>query len=695
MSEVVSYRRQDQVGVITIDYPPVNALGQAVRQGLLDALRQGLDDDAAEVLLLVCNGRTFVAGADIREFGKTPQAPILPEVIAAYENSPKPIIASLHGTTLGGGLELAMSCHYRVALPGAQVGLPEVKLGLLPGAGGTQRLPRLVGARKALEMITTGQFVKADDALDVGIIDAIGTAADSLGNGLTHAAKAIAESWPVRKVSERRNKLEADRGSVVFDEFRTQLKKTSPNLFSPFKCVDAVEAAFELPLERGLQRERELFMECMQSPQRAGLVHVFFSEREASKVPGLSADTPVREINKVAVIGAGTMGQGIAMALAEAGYPVILLETGDDRLEHGMDTISRLYQAQVREGRVTADVVARRMALITLTLGYDQVADCDLVIEAVFENLDAKKAVFAHLDKVCKPTAILATNTSTLNIDQIASATRRPENVIGLHFFSPANIMRLLEVVRGAKTSDTVKATAMAVGKKLKKVAVMVGNGYGFVGNRMLMARDIEAIALVNEGASPSQVDKALTDFGFPMGHFAMVDMSGLDILVAARNVLRGTGATVPPNWTDELVRLGWLGQKTGRGVYRYAEGDRKPQDNPGTDLLIADIRKLAGTTPRAVSGQEILERCMYAMVNEGAKILGEGIAARALEIDTIWTCGYGFPAYRGGPMFWAGQQGLAKVLEGVEKYAKQTGAEHWRVAPLLKKLVEEGKTFD
>ncbi|MCM0614095.1 enoyl-CoA hydratase/isomerase family protein [Marinobacter sediminum] len=694
MSEVVTYNREDNIGVITVDYPPVNALSHAVRSGLVAALEQGRQDPDAKVLLLVCEGRTFIAGADIREFGKPMQEPGLSAVVAEFENSDKPVVAAIHGTALGGGLETALGCHYRVALSSAKVGLPEVKLGLLPGAGGTQRLPRLTGAQKALEMITSGEFVDARDALALGIVDVVEEGSDVRAAGLGFARKIADEGKPVRRVRDLTDKIEADKGSDVFEQFRAGLEKKARGLFSPFKCVDAVEAAFNLPFDAGMKRERELFMECMDSPQRGGLIHSFFAEREVSKVKGLSKDTPVRDVTSVGIIGAGTMGGGIAMNFANAGIAVTIVEVKQEALDKGLGIIRKNYENSAKKGRITQQQVEDRMALINGSLTYDDFRDADLVIEAVFENMAIKKEIFAKLDSVCKPGAILASNTSTLDIDEIASATKRPEDVVGMHFFSPANVMKLLENVRGSKTSDEVKATVMAVAKKIRKVGVLVGNCHGFVGNRMLHKRGAEAMSLVNEGATPQQVDKVLTDLGYPMGQFAMSDLAGIDVGYRIREERRNAGEDVAPSWMDKLAEQNRLGQKTMAGVYKYEEGSRKPIPDPEVDQLIADFRKEQGITSRAVTDQEILERCMYVMINEGAKILEEGIADRSLDIDIVWIYGYGFPAYRGGPMFWADQIGLDTILNAVEKYYDDTGSEQWKPSALLKRLVSEGKTF-
>lgn len=695
MSEVVSYRLEGNIGVITVNYPPVNALGHAVRSGIQAAITQGREDADAKALLIVCEGRTFIAGADIREFGKPLQEPNLPGLVNEIEATDKPVVAAIHGTALGGGLEVALGCHYRIAVPSAKVGLPEVKLGILPGAGGTQRLPRLTGALKALEMITTGDFVSAKNALEFGIIDEVAGSDDIKAEGLAFARKVVDEGRPVRRVSELNDKLEAEKGSDVFDQFREGLKKKARGLLAPFNCASAVEAAFTAPsFLDGLKRERELFSELMASDQRAGLVHSFFAEREVSKVPGLPEDTPVRDIQSVGVIGAGTMGGGIAMNFANVGIPVRLLELKQEALDKGLAIIRKNYENTAKKGRLTMEQVEERMSLINGTLSYSDFSDVDLVIEAVFERMDVKKSIFGQLDEVCKPGAILASNTSTLDIDEIASATKRQEDVIGLHFFSPANVMKLLEIVRGEKTADDVKATAMQLAKRIKKVGVLVGNCHGFVGNRMLHKRGAEAMSLVDEGATPQQVDKVLTDLGFPMGQFAMGDLAGIDIGYSIRQERRKNGEDVPASWMDKLAEKGRLGQKTMAGTYRYEEGSRKPIPDPEVDGIIAEFRQEQGMTAREVTDQEILERCMYVMINEGAKILDEGIAYRSLDIDITWIYGYGFPAYRGGPMFWADQIGLDKILEAVKKYQKEVGGKQWEPSPLLEKLVAEGKKF-
>jgi 3-hydroxyacyl-CoA dehydrogenase len=694
MSEVVIYSREGNIGVITVNYPPVNALSHAVRTGLIAALEQGQEDSEAKVLLLVCEGRTFIAGADIREFGKPMQSPGLPELVETYEDSDKPLVAAIHGTALGGGLEMALGCHYRVALNSAKIGLPEVKLGLLPGAGGTQRLPRLIGAQKALEIITSGEFVEAKDALALGILDVVDDGKDVKTAGLAYAQQIADEGKPVRRVRDLKDKIAADKGNDVFNQFRALLQKKARGQFSPFKCVDAIEAAFELPFAEGMKRERELFTACMDSPQRAGQIHSFFAEREVSKVKGLSKDTPVRAVNSIGIIGAGTMGGGIAMNFANVGIAVTIVEMKQEALDKGLGIIRKNYENSAKKGRITSQQVEDRMALITGSLSYDDFNSVDLVIEAVFENMAVKKEIFAKLDAVCKPGTILASNTSTLDIDEIASATRRPEDVVGMHFFSPANVMKLLENVRGSKTSDEVKATVMAVAKKIKKVGVLVGNCHGFVGNRMLHRRGAEAMTLVNEGATPQQVDKVLTDLGYPMGQFAMSDLAGIDVGYRIREERRNAGEQVASSWMDKLAEQNRLGQKTMAGVYKYEEGSRQPVPDPEVERIIEDFRKEQGIRSRVITDQEILERCMYVMVNEAAKILEEGIADRALDIDVVWICGYGFPAYRGGPMFWADQVGLGSILAAVEKYHSDVGGEQWKPAALLKQLVADKKKF-
>jgi 3-hydroxyacyl-CoA dehydrogenase len=692
MSNPVSLSRDSDIGVIRINYPPVNALGHGVREGLQQCLREALADEQIRAVVVIGEGKTFPAGADIREFGKPPQQPALPAVIDEYEASDKLVVAAIHGTALGGGLEVALGCDYRVALDSARLGLPEVKLGLLPGAGGTQRLPRLVGAQKALEMIVGGNPVKAKEALSLGLVDEM-VSGDLLEGALAYTRQLLADNAPLRKLCDL---AVPDAQDGLFEQFEQSIARKQRGFKAPFSCIKAVKAAVELPFDKGVERERELFFKLLVSPESAAQRHVFFAEREVAKVPGLDKNTPKREINQVAVIGAGTMGGGIAMNFANAGIPVRLLEVKEDALERGVAVIRKNYENTAKKGRITDEQVEQRMALIQPTLSYDDLGDVDLVIEAVFENMDVKEAVFSELDRVCKPGAILATNTSTLDVDRIASFTGRPEDVMGMHFFSPANVMKLLENVRGEKTSDEVIATVMDLSRRIGKVGVLVGVCHGFVGNRMLHRRQAEAVQLVNEGASPQQVDKVLFDLGFPMGPFAMSDLAGMDVGYRIREELRKEDPANGParNWTDELVEAGRLGQKTQAGVFDYKDGDRTPVPSRAVDGIIEQYRSDNGIAPREISDQEILERCMYVMVNEGAKILEEGIAARPLDVDVIWIYGYGFPVYRGGVLFWADQVGVKAIFEKVNEIYQQTGSDVWKPAKLLSDLAEQGKGF-
>ncbi len=697
----VSYQRRGEIGLIVIDNPPVNALGHDVRAGLQAALAEAAADGAAKALVIAAAGRSFPAGADIREFGRPPQPPSLPEVIAALEAVPKVTLAALHGTAFGGGLELALGCDYRFAAAEAEVGLPEVKLGLLPGAGGTQRLPRLIGAEAALPIIAEGAPVPAAKARGLGILDELaapGTqagAADAplVAAALAYAGRLLAEGAPKRPLSARR--LEPVDESV-FTAYEAEIARRKRGFEAPLACIEAVRNAVALPFAEGVAAERALFQQLKDSPQSRAQRHAFFAERAVAKVPGLAKDTPRREINQAAVIGAGTMGGGIAMVFANAGLPVRLVDAQQEALDRGLATIRRNYEASARKGRLSDAQVEARMALIAPTLSYDDLAEVDLVIEAVFEDMDLKQKIFAELDRACKPGAILATNTSSLDVDAIAGATARPGDVLGLHFFSPANVMKLLEVVRGKATDDRVLATAMALGKRLGKVAVAVGNGYGFVGNRMLHQRQREAVLLVEEGAAPAQVDRVLTDFGFPMGPFAMTDLAGLDVGWRIRQEQRKAGApdAPAPNWLDALAERGRHGQKTGAGVYRYEPGSRTPIPDPEVATIIAEQAKAKGVRQREIGDQEILERCLYALVNEGARILEAGIARRALEIDVIWVHGYGFPIYRGGPMCWADEVGARTIHEACARLAAETGRAGWQPARLLARLAESGGRF-
>ena len=694
MSELVRLQRHGEIALVIANNPPVNALGQAVREGLLRAFQAAEADSQVLAVVLVCEGSTFFAGADIKEFGKPPVAPSLPEVIEVIEAGSKPSVAVIHGTALGGGLEVALGCHYRIARADAKVGLPEVKLGLLPGAGGTQRLPRLAGVAKALEMILSGAPITASEARAHHIIDEL-VEGDLTEAGIAFAQRLLQEGRGVRRTGEQRGGLEGADNAALIAAKHAEVAKRAPGLFSPLRCIAAVDAATRLPLAEGLKRERELFLECLNSPQRAALVHTFFAERQASKVADMPADTRPRKIASAAVIGGGTMGVGIALCFANAGVPVKLLEVSDEALQRALQRARDTYAVSVQRGSLSEADMQRRLALVEGITDYAALADVDLVIEAVFEDMAVKQQVFERLDAVCKPGAILASNTSSLNLDEIAAFTRRPQDVVGLHFFSPANVMRLLEVVRGARTSHEVLATAMAIGRTLKKVAVVVGVCDGFVGNRMLFQYGREAEFLLEEGATPQQVDAALRNFGMAMGPFAVRDLSGLDIGQAIRKRQR---EILPahlefPTVADRLCAAGMLGQKTGVGYYRYEAGSRTPQENPELAAMLEAASREKGIERQELSEQYILERTLYALVNEGAKILEEGIAQRSSDIDIIYLNGYGFPAWRGGPMFYADSVGLAEVLAKVKALHARCGA-WWKPAPLLEKLAAQGGRF-
>jgi 3-hydroxyacyl-CoA dehydrogenase len=689
ISRSVSLDRRGRVAVLTVDNPPVNALSQHVRQGLRDGLRQAIADPGVAAVVLACAGRTFIAGADITEFAKPPQEPVLWEVLDVIESSPKPVVAAIHGTALGGGLETAMACHWRVGVRGARLGQPEVKLGIIPGAGGTQRLPRLVGVEKALQMIVVGDPIGGEEAHRLGLLDEL-VDGDLTAGAVAFAERVVAEGRPLRRVRDLNDKIAAARGKPeLFREFRKTVARQTRGFKAPEACIRAVEAAVALPFEAGVARERELFVECLTSPESQAQRYFFFAEREAAKIPDVPADTPAKEIKQAAVIGAGTMGGGIAMNFANAGIPVTVVEVNQEALDRGLGIVRKNYEATAAKGRLTPADVERRMGLIHGSTDFQAVAGADVVIEAVFEEMPIKKEVFAKLDAIAKPGAVLATNTSTLDVDEIARATKRPENVIGTHFFSPANVMRLLENVRGVETDKTTIATAMAMGRKIGKVPVLVGVCHGFVGNRMLHQRGHQAEKLILEGASPHQVDKVLTDFGFPMGPFAMGDLAGLDV---GWRIRKGRGVTSPV--ADRICERGRFGQKTGAGYFRYEKGDRTPIPDPEVERIIAEVAKDQGIERRAISESEILERLLYPMVNEGAKILEEGIAIRASDIDVIWVYGYGWPVYRGGPMFWADHIGLRTIRDRLGEYGQRTGDRFWTPAPLLARLADAGKGF-
>ena len=699
MSELVSLTKDGEIGVITVNNPPVNALSPGVPEGIAAAIEQVKNDESIKGAVLIGSGQTFIAGADIREFGKITSGEKKRGIeflglLLTIEDCPKPVVAAIHGTAFGGGLEVAMAFHYRVAAPTAQVGQPEVKLGLIPGAAGTQRLPRLAGVAKAVEMCTNGNPIGAKDALKHGIVDRL-IEGDLLQGAISFLREKIAGGEKPPQTRERTAQLGDDAANApIFAAAREAAKKTARGMMAPLAAIEAVEAATKLSFEEGCAKEAELFKQCLFSDQSKALIHVFFGEREVSKIPDVPKNTPNIEIKKAAVIGAGTMGGGITMNYANAGIPVIIKETTQEALDRGLATIRKNYENSVKKGRFTQEEMDRRMSLITPQLTYDGFEDADIVVEAVFEGMELKKQVFGELDKICKQGAILASNTSTLNIDEIAAATSRPEFVIGHHFFSPANVMRLLEIVRGMATSKEVIATSINLAKKLKKVGVLVGNCFGFVGNRMLHQYGREAQFLVEEGAKPQDVDGALYKFGMAMGPLAVGDLAGLDVGWRIRQEhkhLEKPGVR-RPLVADLLCEMGRYGQKTGAGWYKYDE-NRKPSPDPEVDALIERIAAEAGIKRRPITEEEIIERTQYALINEGAKILEEGMALRAVDIDIIYINGYGYPAWRGGPMWYGDTVGLKKVYERVKQFHEEHG-ELWAPAPLLKKLAEEGRTF-
>jgi len=682
INSVTTLEMDGEVAVITLNSPPVNALSARVREGLHEGFKEAIASDA-KAIVLICEGRTFIAGADITEFGGAAQGPSLFDVQDMMENSPKPVIAAIHGTALGGGLEVALCAHYRVAVPSARCGLPEVNLGLLPGAGGTQRLPRIAGVEKALEMVTSGQHVPAGQCLEMGLVDEIVPEGQLRQGAVAFARKAVAENKPLVKVRENNAKVDAAKGHPeIFESFRKANARKFRGFLAPEYNIRCIEAAVNEPFEEGLRTERKLFAELITGPQSAAQRYYFFAERQAQKIPDVPDDTPTRPIRKVGVLGAGTMGGGISMNFANVGIPVTIMEVKQDALDRGLATMRRNYE---RSRGARPEETERRLGLITGSLDMNAFADCDLVIEAVFERMDIKKDVFTKLDAICKPGAILATNTSGLNIDEIASVTKRPQDVIGLHFFSPANVMKLLEIVRADKTAKDVIATSMKLAKQIGKVAVLVGVTPGFVGNRILGQRQREAQKLVLEGAMPWDVDRVLYDFGFPMGPFAMSDLAGLDIGWVKE---KSNGATI----RDVLCEMDRRGQKTGAGYYDYDE-NRNAKPSPVTEKIINDFIVKSGRNPRKISDEEILERCIYPMINEGAKILDEGKAIRASDIDVVWVNGYGWPVYRGGPMYYGDQLGPDKVLAKMQEFQAKMG-EDFKPAALLERLVAEGKKF-
>lgn len=693
MSEVVSYEIKDNIGVISVNNPPVNALAQVVREGILNAVTAA-QADASKAIVLRCEGRTFIAGADITEFGKPPKEPGLPVVLDAIESSAKPVIAAIHGTALGGGFEVALACHYRCAVPSAKVGLPEVKLGLLPGAGGTQRVPRIAGVEAALDMITSGNPIGAGKAAEMGLVDEVVKGDDLEAEAIQYAKRLVESGAPLRRIRD----ITIDPATIepgFFDNARKQLARRARGQIAQDKIISCIEAAVALPMDAGLQRERELFRELLTSPESAAMRHIFFAERQATKIKDLPNDTPVRDINKVAIIGGGTMGGGIAMCFANVGIPVVMLEIDDAALQRGMGIIRKNYSITVQKGKMSEEQMEQRIASISGTTNYADIGDVDLVIEAVFENLELKKEIFAKLDRVCKQGTILATNTSYQDVDAIAAATSRPQDVLGMHFFSPANVMKLLEVVRGAKTADDVLATAMQIGKKIGKVCALSRVCYGFIGNRMLGGYGREAQMLLLDGCTPEQVDSALEGFGMAMGPLAMSDLAGLDVGYKARQ----SRTDLPDD--PKLYRMGTLlvemgrhGQKTGSGFYQYDPATRARMNDSEVETLIKEEAEKLGIKQRQISNEEILARCFYPLINEGALILEEGIAQRPSDIDVVYVFGYAFPVAKGGPMFYADQVGLKNVYDKICEFRDRYGEDYWKPAPLLKKLAEQGKTF-
>ncbi|MGI9264762.1 MAG: 3-hydroxyacyl-CoA dehydrogenase NAD-binding domain-containing protein [Gammaproteobacteria bacterium] len=691
MNKPVSLERRGPIGLITIDNPPVNALSHGVRAGICETLDAAVADNEIHAIVLACSGRTFIAGADIREFGKPLQDPWLPEVLAQLEAVDKPTVAALFGTVLGGGLETAMCCHYRVALSTTRLGLPEVNLGLLPGAGGTQRLPRLVGAPYALDIMVGGKPVDANSAHQNGLVDEI-VSDDVLAAATAFAQRLVDDGEGPRRTGDRPVEPVAD---DFFANYRAKIARRARGFNSPWRIVECVEAAVSKPLDEGLKLERELFLQCRDSNQSASMRHLFFAERTVARIPDVPKNTPARDIRQVAIIGAGTMGSGIALACLNAGFDVRLLDLDRQTLERGRESIVKGLDAAVARGRIDQTDRDKCIDQLVLVDEYEALSEADLVIEAVFESMSVKEDVFSRLDSVCRPGALLATNTSTLSIDRISAATTRPEDVIGLHFFSPAHIMRLLEIVRGSATSTDVIASSMQFAKRLRKIGVVVGNCFGFVGNRMLYGYGRENQLLLLEGAAPEYIDQVLHDWGMAMGPNAVGDLAGLDVGYKVRQ--ERTDLPDDPRYyrmADVLAGLGRFGQKTGRGMYLYEEGSRIPVPDPEVSELIRTEAEALGVEQRDIGQQEIIERCVYALVVEGTRILEEGIALRASDIDVVWANGYGFPRFRGGPMFYADTVGLDKVYETVCRFRDQLGEQYWKPPELLKKLALEGGTF-
>jgi len=697
MKGTVHYELRDNVALLTIDNPPVNPLSSGVRQGLSDGIAKALADDGVEAVVLTGAGRAFIAGADISEFGGASEGPSLHDCLTTMDDSSKPIIAAINGTAFGGGLEVALCCHYRVIAPSAPVGLPEVKLGLLPGAGGTQRLPRLIGAEKALDFILSGDPIPGPQARELGIVDEVADG-DIVAAGIAFAQKVVADGGKIRRIRDESDIVAADRDRPeLFDAARKNAARRMRKRFAPEMIIQCVEAAVNVgDFDAGMKVEQECFARCLQHPQREALIHMFFAEREVGKVPDVPKDTPTQAIEQAGVIGCGTMGGGISMSFLNVGIPVTVLELDQEALDRGIGIIKRNYDIQVQRGRMTSEEVDARMALLTGTTSYEDLGTADVIIEAVYENIDVKVETLKKMEAVAKPGAILASNTSGLDIDKMAAATSRPEAVIGLHFFSPANVMRLLEVVRGAQTSKEVIATSMKLGKRLNKIAVLSGNAPGFIGNRLLGGYTRQAGEIILQGATPYQVDNVLLQFGMPMGPFQMNDLVGLDLGWRARKLsgMKPEDVPITARVADKLCELERFGQKTSRGFYIYPEGSRAGQADPEVVKMVEETSAELGIDRRDIDDDEVLKRCLYPLVNEGARVLEEGIAIRPCDIDIVYINGYGFPEVTGGPMFWADQQGLENVLEDIKRFQEMYGGDIWKPAPLLEKLVAEGKTF-
>jgi 3-hydroxyacyl-CoA dehydrogenase len=690
MQEIVRLEHSGRIGVVIIDNPPVNAISQSVRQGLLECIRRAAGDESTQAIVIVCEGKTFIAGADLAEFDAPMGEPTCHRVFAEMEALDKPVVAALHGTALGGGLETALACHYRVAEPGARAGFPEINLGIVPGAGGTQRLPRIVGVQSALQMFLSGQPIDASQALESGLVDAVADSelrefAVRFAEGLLDDNKGPrrASDVVIRK-SEALVKLLADE--------RARVATTMPGREVPAMVINAVEAAIGLPFERGIERETEISDASLETTESRAMRRLFFAERATAKIPGVDPQS-ARDIASGGIIGAGTMGRGIAMAFANAGLPVTLLDVDQDAVDTGLAAIRNEYEGRVKRGRMTGDAAAERAALIRGATNYEALADADVVIEAVFESMDLKRSVFSSLDKVCKAGAILASNTSTLDVAAIASATTRPADIVGLHFFSPAHIMRLLEIVRADETANDVLATSMLLAKKLRKVGVLSGNSYGFIGNRMMEPYGREAERLLLEGATPRQVDSVLERFGMAMGILAVYDMAGVDVGYKVRQERKEFLPDDPSfcRTSDMLTERGWLGQKTGTGYYRYEKGSRERHDNPEAISMFAEEASRLGIARRTISDDEIEQRCLCALINEGAMVLDEGIALRASDVDVVYTSGYGFPRHRGGPMFYADTVGLQQICERIDEFSDALDPQYWKVSPLLRKLADSG----